>query len=253
MMQTETTVQQGHRAGRVWFKWAPGGDTVLALATVLWMAGAYYATIHWLRPNLLAVVGVMAILTNLIVNVLLPVWWIAYHRRQPLSELGITTRRWLPSLLIGAGLALLFSFRLRAMATGIDWLPHLIFNAVLLWEPFFVFGWLQLRYDRAFGIVPGVLLAGLSFAAYHIGTYPPSGLLVLLVAGLIYATIFRLTSNLLILWPLVWAVGSSIGTLIGGAHFSWPQVAIWSAILLIQLAFIGYTLGRQKAGGVRSL
>jgi hypothetical protein len=188
----------------------------------------------------------MGLLTNLIVNVLLPVWWLVYVRGQPMSELGITTRRWLPSLLIGAALAFFFSIRLRSMLAGTDWLPHLLFNAVILWEPFFVFGWLQLRYDRAFGIVPGVLLAALSFAAYHAGTYPPSGLLMLLIAGLGYAVIFRLTSNLLILWPLVWAVGSSIGTLMGGSHFSWPQLAIWSAVLLIQLAFIAYTCWRQN-------
>ena len=171
---------------------------------------------------------------------------IAHHRRQPLSELGITTRRWLPSLLIGAGFAAFSLFRLRQMAAGIDWLPHVLFNAVILWEPFFVHAWLQLRYDRAFGIVPGVLLAALSFAAYHIGTYPPAGLIILLVWGLFYAVVFRLTSNLLTLWPLLWCVGSSIGTLMGGMQFTWSQVAIWSVVMLIQLGFIGYTWWRQS-------
>jgi len=138
------------------------------------------------------------------------------------------------------------SFRLRQMAAGVAWLPHLLFNAVILWEPFFVYAWLQLRFDRAFGIVPGVLLAGLSFAAYHIGTYPPSGLIILLVSGLVYTAIFRLTSNLLIVWPFVWAIASSIGSLMGGMQFAWSQVAIWSVILLIQLSFIGYTWWKQS-------
>jgi hypothetical protein len=118
-------------------------------------------------------------------------------------------------------------------------------NAVILWEPFFVHGWLQLRFDRAFGIVPGVLLAGLCFAGYHVGTYPLEGVIGLLFFGLIYATVFRLTSNLLIMWPLTWCVGSSLGTLMGGASLTWNQVAIWSAILLIQLVVIGYTWWRQ--------
>jgi hypothetical protein len=72
------------------------------------------------------------------------------------------------------------------MAAGIDWLPQVLFNGVILWEPFFVHAWLQLRFDRAFGIVPGILLAGLSFAAYHTGTYPPSGLIILLISGLVH-------------------------------------------------------------------
>lgn len=189
---------------------------------------------------------VFGVLTNLGLNMLFPVWWVAYHRKQSLSELGITTQRRLPSLLIGVGLAVFSLFRLRQMAAGTDWLPHLLFNAVILWEPFFIFSWLQLRFDRAFGIVPGILLAGLSFAAYHIGTYPPAGFVTLLISGLFFAAIFRLTSNLLTVWPLVWSVASSIGTLMGGMHFAWDQVAAWSVILLIQLGFIGYTWWRQS-------
>jgi hypothetical protein len=228
-----------------WFTWSPNGDMLVALLTEIAMIAAYWTTTHLLSGGWDGVL-VFGVLTNLGLNVLFPVWWIAYYRGQPLSELGITTRRWLSSLLIGVGLAVFSSFRLRQMTTGMDWLPHVLFNAVILWEPFFVFSWLQLRFDRAFGIVPGVLLAGLSFAAYHIGTYPPAGLVTLLISGLIFAAIFRLTSNLLIMWPLVWSVSSSIGTLMGGMQFSWNQVAAWSVILAIQLGFIGYTWWRQS-------
>lgn len=228
-----------------WFTWSPNADTLVALLTEIAMIAAYWTAAHLLTRGWDGVL-VFGVLANLGLNVLFPVWWIAYHREQPLSELGITTRRWLPSLLIGAGLAAFSSFRLRQMAAGIDWLPHVLFNGVILWEPFFVHAWLQLRFDRAFGIVPGILLAGLSFAAYHTGTYPPSGLIILLISGLVFAAVFRLTSNLLTVWPLLWCVGSSIGTLKGGMQFTWDQVAIWLVILLIQLGFIGYTWRRQR-------
>jgi hypothetical protein len=223
-----------------WFTWSPNADTLVALLSEFAMIAAYWTTTHLLSGGWDGVL-VFGVLTNLGLNVLFPMWWIAYHRKQPLGELGITTRRWLPSLLIGVGLAVFSSFRLRPMVVDMDWLPHVLFNAVILWEPFFVFSWLQLRFDRAFGIVPGVLLTGLSFAAYHIGTYPPAGLVTLLISGLFFAVVFRLTSNLLIVWPLVWGVSSSIGTLMGGMQFTWSQVATWSVILLIQLGFIGYT------------
>jgi len=228
-----------------WFTWSPSSDTLLAVLTEIAMIALYWTTTHLLSSGWDGVL-VFGVLTNLGLNVLFPVWWIAHHRKQPLSELGITTRRWLPSLLIGAALAVFSSRGLWEMVAGVDWLPHLLFNAVILWEPFFVFSWLQLRFDRAFGIVPGVLLAGLSFAAYHVGTFPPSGLIVLLISGLFFAAIFRLTSNLLTLWPLVWSVSSSMGTLMGGMQFTWNQVAIWSVILLIQLTFIGYTWQKQN-------
>lgn len=228
-----------------WFTWSPNSDTLVALFSEIVMIAAYWTTTHLLKGGWDDVL-VIGVLTNLGLNVLFPVWWIAYHRRQPLGELGITARRWLPSLLIGIGLAAFSWFGLRQHVAGVNWLPHVLFNAVILWEPFFVFSWLQLRYDRAFGIVPGVLLTGLSFAAYHIGTYPPTGLLTLLISGLFFAAVFRLTSNLLIVWPLMWSVSSSIGTLMGGTQFTWRQVAIWSVILLIQLSFIGCTWWRQN-------
>lgn len=229
-----------------WFTWRPSRDTLMALLTEVAMIVLYWTTTHLLSGGWDDVL-VFGVLTNLGLNVLFPVWWIAYYQKQPLSELGITTRRWLPSLLIGIVLAALSSFRLWQMADGATWLPHVLFNGIILWEPFFVFSWLQLRFDRAFGIVPGVLLAGLSFAAYHIGTYPPAMLIVLLVTGLIYAAIFRLTCNLLIVWPFAWSVASAIGTLMGGMQFTWEQVAIWSVVLLIQLSFIGYTWWRQHS------
>jgi hypothetical protein len=227
-----------------WFIWSPNDDTLVALLTEVVMMVAYWSATHLLGRGWYGVL-VFGLLTNLGLNVLFPVWWIAYHRQQPLRELGITTRRWLPSLIVGFALTAFSSFGLRQRAAGIDLLRQVLFNAVILWEPFFVFGWLQLRYDRAFGIVPGVLLTALSFAAYHIGTYPLAELIVLLICGLAFAIIFRLTSNLLIMWPLFWSVSSSIGTLMGGMQFTWSQVAIWSVILLIQLGFIGYTWWRQ--------
>lgn len=236
---------QKHRNMIKWVRWAPNLDTAVASASLLLMILAYYATTHWLISQV-AVVLVFGILTNLILNVLLPVWWIVYHRRQPLSELGVTTKRLLPSLLIGAGLAGFSAFRLWQMADGVNWLPHLLFNALCFWEPFFVYGWLQLRFERAFGVVPGVILAALSFTAYHVGTYSPEGLLMLLLAGLLYGVVFRITSNLLIIWPLAFSIGSSMGTLMGGMQFTWNQVSTWSIILLLQISVIGYTWWRQN-------
>ena len=229
-----------------WFTWSPNSDTLMALLTEIAMIALYWITTHLLSSGWDGVL-IFGVLTNLGLNVLFPVWWIAYHRKQPLSELGITTRHWLLSLISGIVLATFSSVRLWQMISSVNWLPQVLFNAVILWEPFFVFSWLQLRFDRAFGIVPGVLLAGLSFTAYHIGTYPSAMLLVLLIIGLIYAVIFRLTSNLLIVWPFIWSVASSIGTVMGGMLFTWKQVAIWSVILLIQLGFIGYTWRRQTS------
>lgn len=236
---------QKHRNTIRWVRGAPNLDVAIAFASLLLLILAYYATTHWLSSQV-SVIVVFGILTNLVLNVMLPVWWIAYHRKQPLRELGITMNRWLPSLLIGTCLASYSAFNLWRMAADINLLPHFLFNAACFWEPFFVYGWLQLRFDRAFGVVPGIILASLSFTAYHIGTYSAEDLIILLFAGLLYAIVFRITSNLLIIWPLAFSIGSSMGTLMGGMQFTWNQVSIWSIILLVQLSIIGYTWWRQN-------
>jgi hypothetical protein len=152
-------------------------------------------------------------------------------------------------VLISGVLAALMALRLRASLATMDWVPHLLFNAVILWEPFFVHGWLQLRFERAFGILPGILLAALCFAAYHIGTYPPAALLAIYASGLFYAVVFRLTGNLLIIWPLLWCLGSSLGTLMGGTQFNWVELGVWSAILVVQLIIITWIWMRQNHKG----
>jgi len=240
-----TVLVQKHGNVFKWVRWAPTLDTAIALASLILMILAYYAATHWLTSQVTSIL-VFGILTNLILNVMLPVWWISYYRRQPLSELGITTHHWISSLIIGTLLAIFTALGFWQMADGVDWVPHLLFNAVCFWEPFFVYGWLQLRFDRAFGILPGIILTGLSFTAYHIGTYSSSGLLVLFISGLFYAVVFRITSNLMIIWPLAFCFGSAIGTLMGGMQFTWEQVTSWFVIMLLQFGFISYTWWRQN-------
>jgi hypothetical protein len=72
----------------------------VALLTEIAIIALYCITTHLLIGGWDGVL-VFGVLTNLGLNVLFPIWWIAYYRKQPLSELGIITRHWLLSLLIG--------------------------------------------------------------------------------------------------------------------------------------------------------
>ena len=129
-----------------------------------------------LGPPLRAPAGAAVTIVQMaILGVAFPVWYLAWHKEKPLSWLGITRNRWIPSLVVGIILAALFLPRLVALYPGPGLLPHLIVNGCMFWEPFFVFGWLPLSFDRAFGIIPGILFSSLAFGAYHIGTYPGRG------------------------------------------------------------------------------
>lgn len=223
-----------------WFAWEPGTDTaVAALTAVLW-TGAYYLLTHpsgrfsWAFDT-----------AALLAAVIFPLWYVCLHRRLPPREIGITRERWKESLLVSGIVAipflwLVFSQYSQAFGTA-ALIPHLAVNALVLWEPFFVYCWLLLRFDRAFGIVPGILLAGICFGAYHLGTYPLPGVLVLVLYGWLFGAIFRVTESLLILWPLAWMASSAKGTLAGGMVFSWNDIGSSALILVVQLAFLAWT------------
>ncbi len=221
-----------------WIRWEPDKDTVAAVVSALAMIPLYFLSVHLSGPAGTAI----TILQMAILGVAFPVWWLVWHRQRPLSWLGITGFRWIPSLIAGIILAALFLFRLVALYPSPDLLPHLIVNACMFWEPFFVFGWLLLCFDRAFGILPGILFSSLAFGAYYIGTYPAGGILMLVIVGIISGCIFRATSNILILWPFAWTVSSAMGTAMGGMVFGWDAVGVSVAILIISLAVIGYTI-----------
>ncbi|MBP1928283.1 membrane protease YdiL (CAAX protease family) [Methanolinea mesophila] len=235
-MSERISEQKRHRP---WFGWNPGPDTSMAFLTGIIWIGAYYLLTHFSDPPLSTLYGILAMLLVVVV----PVWWFCLHRGRPLRELGITGLRWKESLLVSIIVAVPFFWLIAGQygSMGAEVLaPQIVANALILWEPFFVFCWLELRFGEAFGIIPGILLAGLFFGAYHIGTYPPAAVGVLALYGILFAAIFRLTDNLLSMWPIAWAASSAKGTLAGGMLFAWNDVTQVALVLLLQLAFIGW-------------
>ncbi len=225
----------------------PGQDTVVALVTLFLFWPVYYfssAGETILDFFLWFVIG------NIILNVLFPAYYVLHVRKEPISQLGIKREGWIPALVVSIVLVLFFFLPgLIEAAEGIPTealIPHIIANGIILWEPFFVYGWLQNRYERAFGMVPGIVLAGISFGLYHVGTYPLEGVLTLAAYGLFFGVIYRLLKrNLLVLWPLTWAVASSIGTL-EEFLFDWSVVFIWAVVLAISVVGL-WKMNKGKA------
>ena len=223
-----------------WFRWNPSIDTAAALITALLMiCGGYYLMVHLPQDSQIKTVY------NLFVTFLLvifPVWWVLWYRKNSLKDLGIKKEGLIPSLIISILITAYFLYySLSAYSFyGYDLIPHFITNALILWEPFFIFCWLQLRFDKSFGIIPGILLAGIVMGAYHIGTYPMPEVVTLALFGILFAAIFRITSNLLIMWPLTWSTSSAVGTLKGGFLLGWNEAIMAFIVLIIQIALIYY-------------
>src|SRR5918998_526249 len=243
-------------------RWRPRGDTAVALLTAVLMVGLYYANTRAQSPVFSLVV--LVILTNGVLNVLFPAYYVLVVRREGLNQLGITRRWWWLALLLSVVVSVLFWPQLQQVAAqqpNIDLLlPLLLANGLILWEPFFVYGWLQLRFERAFGVIPGIALAAVCFGAYHIGTFPLSGVGSLVLLGVFFGVLFRVAGgNLLALWPLTWAVTSSIGVLEGGIGFGWSDVATYALLLIVQVVSIALMArhvddrtSRARRGSIRT-
>src|SRR5829696_6458349 len=86
-------------------RWRPRGDTAVALLTAVLMVGLYYANTRAQSPVFSLVVFV--VLTNGILNVLFPAYYMLVIRKEGLNQLGITRRWWWLALLLSAVVSVL--------------------------------------------------------------------------------------------------------------------------------------------------
>lgn len=235
-----------HRESLALVRWQPSRGTAAALATEAGMIIAY--SIIGKNSNNMGVAALVGLLIVPILAVAIPVWWTTMVERQGLGSLGITAHHWLPSIILGLGLSLLTIVPLlsatRVTPAPERWLPMAAAGAVSLFEPLFIFGWLQLRFEKDFGALPAILLAALGFSLYHIG-YLPQAMSSQFYSAVLFAVAFRLTANLLVTWPLLWAVYSA-GACIGSniCFYNWGMVSgsamvfVFEVVLIVALALL---------------
>lgn len=222
------------------FVWSPSADTAAAaLSVVLLTILAYLGLVlfegTWLSFLIFVLIGTVG------VCVILPLYWMVVRRKKGLDTLGITTKHWLASLLVGmllAGFSLWGHYHSFGISAAI--IPGLIVGVYALWEIVFVCGWLQLRFEEAFGIIPGIILAALCGSLYHIGYgYLDLSILVgMFIAGVFTAVIFRFTRNILILWPFFMPVASLRGFKMGGFSPDWTMAGCGAVSLVLMLISI---------------
>ena len=76
----------GLKKRSAWARWTPDPDTAAAAGSAIAMIPLYYLSVHlsgW--PGTLVVFIQMVLL-----GVVFPVWWVAWHRKKTLADLGIT-------------------------------------------------------------------------------------------------------------------------------------------------------------------
>jgi hypothetical protein len=170
--------------------------------------------------------------------VVLPVLYTALIRKRPLADLGLTVHQLVPSLVLGLLLGW-DTYRNTIATLNVAWtrdMVPLVTMAITvgLFEAIFFRGWLQLRFEEAFGTVPGILLGALCYGLYHIGYGMSwSEMLFLFGLGLIFAAVFRVTQNVAVLWPFYTPVGGLYSNLSDG--LSLPFEATYGFVLTLGL------------------
>ena len=227
-------------------RWKPNKDlAVVALSWVLVVAALYAATVIvgskvW---GGMAYFFLYAIVGATLCGLGIPLYWMAVVRRRPVADLGLTTKRWGISLAVQAVLAVLLYFATLAKVQlpPVEQLLPLVALSLTIgfFEAVFWRGWVLLRLEEAFGIIPAILLSSVLYAAYHVGYgMPLSEMVFLFFIGVMFAVVFRCTKSILILWPVFQPMGQLV-TLIKD-QLTLPLLAAlgFAEVLLLMLVLV---------------
>ena len=180
--------------------------------------------------------------TGLLVGVVGPVVYQVWVRGRDLRSLGIGGHEWRATLWMGLALAgvqfavTLWGYRLPAAE---EWVPLLGMSLVVgLFEAVFFRGFVQGRLEASFGPVAGVAGAAVLYAGYHVGYgMGVSEMWFLLGLGVLYAVVYRLTTNVLIVWPLLTPLGAFFNNVdAGDIELPWASLAGFADIAAVMAA-----------------
>jgi membrane protease YdiL (CAAX protease family) len=184
-------------------------------------------------------------------GVAFPVLYIVLVRQRPLADLGLTLERLVPS--VALSLLLGWDTYSNTLATlEIAWTQEIVpliamVLSVGLFEAVFFRGWLQLRFEAAFGLVPSLILGALCYSLYHVGYGMTRGeMLFLFGLGLAFAAFFRLVKNVVVLWPFYTPLGGLYTNLSEG--LSMPFEATYGFLLTLGLMAGTITLAVHLQG-----
>jgi membrane protease YdiL (CAAX protease family) len=206
----------------------------------------------------------LAFAVGLVAGVAGPLWWVVWHRGQPLSALGLTSDRWRATVGIGillAGVQFAMTLWRYELPEPEDWVPLLVMSLVVgFFEAVFFRGFIQGRLEASFGMGPAVLGAAVLYSLYHVGYGMASDEMVFLFGlGVVYAVAFRLVSNILVLWPLLTPLGAFYNNVdAGDIDLPWASIAGFADVAVAMAVAVWFTARhcrgtlRRRSGSVNA-
>ena len=223
------------------FRWKPNLDTGVVVISWVLVTSSLYTATKIVTP---AVGGgipyflIYAILTALILGIGVPLLWMVIYRKRPVKDLGITRDK------LGTSLILQLIFSLVLYFTAFKGLELPAYEVLVplvalaltigLFEAVFWRGWVLLRLEESFGILPAIILGSLLYALYHVGYgMPMDQIQFLFWIGVLFAVCFRITSSIFILWPLFQPMGQLVTLIKDGLSLPLMATIGFLEILLV--------------------
>lgn len=226
-------------------RWSPNwADLGVVAASVVLVVAALRTATSVVTPDRgIGYFLVYAVLGATVFGLGIPLGWMVVVRGRPISALGLTLRNWrviLPAQAVLAVALYLTAFRDIASPPRDELLPLIALAlAIGFFEAVFWRGWVLLRLEEAFGILPAILLGSALYALYHIGYAMDAGEMVFLFfVGILFAVAFRVAGSVLILWPAFQPTGQ-LATLIRD-ELELPLLATlgFAEVLIVMLVMV---------------
>ncbi len=210
-------------------RWNPGKDLLAVAGSWLLVTGALYTATVIIGPSVwggFAYFLLYALLCATIFGVGFPLYWTVVKRQRSIADLGLTTQRLIPvvkrqrsiadlglttqRLIPSLALQAVFSVLLYSVTLARVQLPSAnelipligLALAIGFFEAIFWRGWVLLRLEDAFGIIPAILLGSALWPVFQpmgqLVTLIEDGLSLPLLAALGFAEV------LLLMLALVW-------------------------------------------------
>lgn len=183
--------------------------------------------------------------------------------KEILSDIGFSKRKIKLSLLLdivlAAGLLAMFIGDGIPEGTVLLQMENLYAAVYILtagiFEMLFIYGFLRMNFEKAFGIIPAILLTSAFYSFHHAGFQPE--FLHLFLVGLMYTAVFYITRNMLVIFPFFWGVGALWDVIISseaGDGIKNVESLVFALIiwLLIVIWFL-YRRRRSKRNAVENI
>lgn len=184
-------------------------------------------------------------------------WFVFYYviiiKKESISVLGITKKKLVLSLILNLalGLSLLIVFMKdgETITFNYETLCAIVYIlAAGIFEMVYIYGFLRNYFEKAFGIIPSIILTAVFYSFHHAGFQPE--FLKLFFVGVMYVSVFYITRNLFIIFPFFWGVGAIWDVLVkstaGEALLGTTSIIVGVAIILIMIIISFYFRNKYK-------